>query len=61
MLLVRVVGVLAVAGLAVLVLLYLLSGDRRYLGWAWRLFQVSLALVLAFLLLLAGERLLVIV
>lgn len=58
MLLVRVVALLAAVGLAVLVLLYLLSGERRYLGWAWRLFQVSLALVLAFLLLLAGERLL---
>ena len=57
MLVVRVVGLLAAVGLAVLVLLYLLSGDRRYLRWSWRLFQVALAAVLAFLLLLFAERL----
>jgi hypothetical protein len=55
----RVVGVLAAIGLGVLVLLYILSGDRRYLRYAWRLFQVSLGVVLVFLLLLFGERLLV--
>ena len=61
MFLVRAVGVLAAAGLGVLVLLYLTTGERRYLGWAWWLFQVSLGVVLAFLLLLFGERLLVMV
>lgn len=59
MLVLRVVGVLAAIGLGVLVLLYILSGDRRYLRYAWRLFQVSLGVVLVFLLLLFGERLLV--
>jgi hypothetical protein len=57
--LVRAVGVLAAVGLGVLILLFLATGERRYLGWAWRLFQVSLGVVLAFLLLLFGERLLV--
>lgn len=59
MFLIRVVGVLAAIGLGVLVLLYLVSGDRRYLRYAWRLFQVVLGLVLFALILLFGERLLV--
>ena len=59
MFLLRAVGVLAAVGLGALVLLFLVTGERRYLRWAWRLFQVSLGVVLAFLLLLFGERLLV--
>ncbi len=59
MFLLRVVGMLAAVGLGVLVLMFLVTGERRYLGWAWRLFQVSLGVVLAFLLLLFGERLVV--
>ena len=59
MFLLRAVGLLAAVGLGVLVLVYLITGERRYLAWAWRLFQVSLGVVLAFLLLLFGERLLV--
>jgi len=58
-LLVRIVGVLAAIGVALLVLLYLISGDRRYLRYAWRLFQVCLGVVLFALVLLFGERLLV--
>ncbi len=59
MFLIRVAGVLAAIGLGVLVLLYLVSSDRRYLRYAWRLFQVVLGLVLFALILLFGERLLV--
>jgi hypothetical protein len=58
-LILRVVGLLAAVGLGLLVLLYIISGDRRYLRFAWRLFQVSLAVVLVILLLFFGERLLV--
>ena len=58
MLILRIGGVLTAIALALLVLLYLISGDRRYLRYAWRLFQVALALVVFFLLLLFGERLL---
>jgi hypothetical protein len=57
--LIRVIGLLAAVGLGVLVLLYLFTGDKRYLQYAWRLFQVVLGLVLFGLLLLFGERLLV--
>jgi hypothetical protein len=58
-LLLRIVGLLAVIGIGLMVLLFLLSGERRYLSYAWRLFQVCLGVVLVVLLLLFGERLLV--
>jgi hypothetical protein len=54
----RVLGVAAAFGLGVLVLLYLLSGDKRYLRYAWRLFQAALGIVLVILVLLFGERIL---
>jgi hypothetical protein len=54
----RVLGVAAAFGLGVLVLLYLLSGDKRYLRYAWRLFQATLGIVLVILILLFGERIL---
>jgi len=59
MLIVRAAIVVAALALGILVLLFLISGDRRYLRYAWRLFQVTLGLVLVVLLLLFGERLLV--
>jgi len=55
----RAAGLLAALGLGILVLLFLVTGERRYLRYAWRLFQVVLGLVLFSLLLLFGERLLV--
>lgn len=55
----RAVGLLAALALGVLVLAYLFTGDRRYLRYAWTLFQAVLGLVLFGLLLLFGERLLV--
>jgi cell division protein FtsW (lipid II flippase) len=54
----RVLGIAAAIGLAVLVLLYLLSRDKRYLRYAWRLFQATLGIVLLILVLLFGERIL---
>lgn len=38
---------------------YAVTGERRYLGYAWRLFKYALFLVVLILLLLFGERLLV--
>ncbi|MGE0874753.1 MAG: hypothetical protein AB7O31_08795 [Burkholderiales bacterium] len=58
MIIVRAAVLLAAVGLAVLVILFLVSGERRYLRYAWRLFQVILGVVLFVLLLLFGERLL---
>lgn len=59
MLFVRVVVVLVAIALGVCVAAWAITGERRWLRYAWRLFKVALAVVLAFLLLLFGERLLV--
>jgi len=59
MLLLRVIGLLAAIGLGVSVLMYMLSGERRYLRFAWQLFKYSLFVVVLILLLFLGERLLV--
>ena len=58
MLLVRVVAVLAAIALGVCVLLWLVTNDRKWLRYAWTLFKVALCVVVLFLLLLFGERLL---
>jgi hypothetical protein len=59
MLLLRVIGLLAVIALGVSALLYMLSGERKYLHFAWRLFKYSLFVVVLILLLFLSERLLV--
>jgi hypothetical protein len=59
MLLLRIIGLLAVITLAVSVLLYMLSGERKYLSFAWRVFRYSLFVVVLILILFASERLLV--
>ena len=59
MLVVRIVGVLVAIALGVCVLLWLVTGQRRWLLYAWKLFKVALAVILVFLLFLFGERLLV--
>lgn len=59
MLLLRIIGLLAAIALAISVLLYMLSGERKYLGFAWRVFKYSLFVVVLILLLFASERLLV--
>lgn len=61
MLLVRLLGLVAAIGLAISVLLYMVTGDRKYLIFAWRLFKYSLFLVVAILLVFLFERLLVMV
>ena len=57
MLLVRVVGLLVVIALGVCVILWLVTGDRRWLRFAWQLFRLALFAVALFLVLLFGERL----
>lgn len=59
MLVLRILALLAVIGIAVSALAWILSGDRRYLRFSWRIFQVVLALSLVFLSLLFFERLIV--
>ena len=57
MLFVRVLGLLVAVALGGLVLMYLMSGDRRYLGYAWRTFKYSLYLAVFVMLLFFAERL----
>ena len=59
MLVIRVAGVLVAIALALCVLLWLATGDRKWVRYGWNLFRVALALVAVFLLLLFAERLLV--
>ncbi|HWA39232.1 MAG TPA: hypothetical protein VG873_15340 [Burkholderiales bacterium] len=59
MLVVRIVGVLVAIAIGACLVLWLMSGDRKWLRYAWNLFRVALVLVVAFLLLLFAERLLV--
>jgi hypothetical protein len=58
-LLVRIFGLLVAVALGVLVMAYAITGERRYLRYAWQLFKYALFLALLVLLLLFGERLLV--
>lgn len=57
MLIIRIAGLAVAVALGVLVVLFMMSGDRKYLRAAWRVFKVALAFVLAVLLVLAFQRL----
>ena len=59
MLLVRILGLLVAVALGVCVLMYVMSGERKYLRYAWQVFKYALFLFVLILLLLFGERLLV--
>lgn len=61
MLVVRIVALLVAIGLGVTVVAWAITGNRKYLKVAWRVFQFGLAAILAFLALLFFERLLVMV
>jgi hypothetical protein len=56
-LLARVFGLLVAAGLGGCVLMYLATGERRYLRYAWLIFKYAVFLAAFFLLLLFAERL----
>lgn len=59
MLVFRIAGVLVAIAIGVCIVLWLATGERKWLGYAWRVFQVALVLVAGFLLLLFAERLLI--
>ena len=59
MLLVRVIVLLVAVALAVSILLYIVTGDRKYLRLSWRIFKYALFVVLLILLMFFFERLLV--
>lgn len=58
MLLVRIIGLATAVALGVSVLLWLFTGERKWLLLAWRIFKVAVFVVAAILLLFLGERLL---
>jgi cell division protein FtsW (lipid II flippase) len=58
-LLVRILGLVVAVALGVCVLMYMMTGERRYLRYAWQVFKYALFVVVLVLLLLFGERLLV--
>jgi hypothetical protein len=57
-LLVRIIGLLTAIALGTSVLLWLMSGERKWLTLAWRIFSVAVCVVSLILLLFLGERLL---
>jgi len=57
-LLVRIIGLLTAIALSTSVLLWLMTGERKWLTLAWRIFRVAVFVVLLILLLFLGERLL---
>lgn len=59
MLVFRIAGVLVAIALGTCVVLWAATGDRKWLRYAWHIFRVALVLLVGFLLLLFGERLLV--
>ncbi|MGZ8154569.1 MAG: hypothetical protein ACXWUK_04610 [Burkholderiales bacterium] len=61
MVLVRLVAVLALLALAVSVILYLWTRDRRYLTWMRRVFQFALVFIVLVMILYLVERLVFIV
>ena len=61
MFLVRIIGLLVAIALGVAVLLWLVTGERKWLRRAWLIFKYALFLVVLILLLFFAERLLVVV
>jgi type II secretory pathway component PulL len=57
-LLLRIIGLLSAIALGASVLLWLMTGERKWLTLAWRIFRVVVFVVLLILLLFLGERLL---
>jgi hypothetical protein len=61
MLLLRLVGILALVSVGVALVLYLLSRDRCYLRFAWRVLLGSLSFALLLVVFYAAERFLLVV
>lgn len=61
MLIVRILGLATAVALGVTVLLWAVTGERKWLRIAWRIFRYAVFAVALILLLLLAERLLVLV
>lgn len=60
MLFLRIVGILTAIAIGAGIVAFLFTGDRRYLGLAWRIAKYALIFALVLFALLALERLMVI-
>ena len=58
MLLVRIIGLASAIALGVAVLLWAVTGERKWLHLAWRIFRYALFVILLVLMLFLAERLL---
>ena len=61
MLVLRLIGILVLIGIVGAIVLYLFTRNRRYLTFAWRLFQFAFVFLLVFLALYLLERLVLVV
>ncbi|MFN4147984.1 MAG: hypothetical protein ACK4E4_00350 [Rhodocyclaceae bacterium] len=61
MLFLRVVGILAAIAIGAGIIAFLFTGERRYLGFSWRIAKYALIFALVLFALLAFERLLVMI
>jgi len=57
----RLIGILALIAIVGSIALYLFTRNRRYLTFAWRVFQFAIVFLLAFLALYVLERLVLVV
>lgn len=57
MLLVRLIGLATAVALGILVLTWLITGQRVWLRWAWLLFRVALVIIVLIMLLFFAEAL----
>jgi hypothetical protein len=59
MLIIRLFGMLALIGIGGSLVLWMLTGNSRYRGWAVKSFRAMLVIIVVFLMLLALERIFV--
>ena len=61
MVVLRLIGILVLIGITGSIALYLFTRNRRYLTFAWRVFQFALVFLLVFLVFYLLERLVLVV
>jgi len=61
MVVLRLIGILVLIAIAGSIVLFLFTRNRRYLTFAWRVFQFALVFLLVFLALYVLERLVLVV
>jgi hypothetical protein len=61
MLVLRLIGILALIAIVGAIALYLFTRNRRYLTFAWRVFQFAFVFLLVFMALYVLERLVLVV